>query len=565
MVLIFVSSERFDVALEMSIIAKRHFTAAKRRSSTAELLQNRRRSSVSELEDLRANHHRCAYHNRENAINESGESQEEDQTAELISSIMENPYDQLIRVIGKNSFPEIARSVQNFLDNQEPILNKQKLVLYLETIKTHSVPIIKEVMSAIRPSVLFPKHYKYKLMSESLKSGNPGVVDVVCGHLLPKSKLSKEDTVQIFKEALELNDLKILLSICVPLKMKRSIERDQAYRLLLMSIGTKNSAIVVQVLRGIRPKKVLTSQQKSYLLTSSIDTSNLGIVQIVLRLHDKIRQVEIENFLHKAVQSTPEIFLHLVHELKPVFNDSTLEDLLNSAYAASGNRDITRNIIQHFPPPSDIAKRFLEMFIRADDVVLIIVLLAHVSKLSAEEVQGIVVLSLRTGTNLFRYFSGIHDCPSEKISEIIEEQFEQSRRSCCSSNRCVNQTDDNSMWELIVHVLQSLQCSVSRIWEKLYQKFAQSGNTETLRLLNLSSTDNQENVVLHVLENLSRHPLKNEVIEVMLVPILKPTKTFLAHLEKLFNSGNFEEASIEVIQKYLLNFQHHSVHMVTEL
>lgn len=509
---------------------------------------------------------RRSFHNREGVISESSESEEDDQTAELISNLLLTPYDQLMRAISRGSFPEIAMSVQNILDNHEPILNNEKMDLYLETIKTRNVPVIKEVMSAIRPCALFPKHYKYKLMSESLRARHRGVVDVVCKHLYPRFKLSKEDTVQIVKEAMDLNDMTIFLSVCAPLKNKRLVERHQAFDLLLQSIQTKNSAMVVQILRVIRPKKALISQQKSHLLISSIGTRNSEIVQILLRLYNKIPKAEIEKYLHHAMDSTPAIFLHLIHELRPTIADETLEDLLTAAYNTHGNSAVTWHIIQHFPPPAHLTKRFLNIFIKAEDSVLISVLLKHVSTLTNEDVQRIVLLSLQTWTNLFRFFSGTHDCPSETVIEIMEEHLVQVKRDHLTSiYPRVNLSDDISASETLVQIISSLQYSVSKIWERLYHTFAQSENIHGITLLNHFPAENQENIVLRVLEDLSRHTSNTDVVDAMLASVVNPTNTFFAQLGKYSKLRNCEETSHEIIQNYLLKFERRPTQLESEV
>lgn len=208
---------------------------------------------------------RHVFHEKEKVINESSESRVSMETGGDIQTGTMMPYEQLMHAIAIKSFPNVAIAVQDILTNQEPVLNKRKLALYLETINTQNVPIIREVMSAIRPCALFPKHYKYTLMMKAVATRDSDIVDAVCKQMLPRCKLSKEDTVRLLREVLGMDDIRPMTSICGSLKNQRAVERDHAYCLLLQAVKSGSPTRVIYILRVIRPKKALTLQQLSFI------------------------------------------------------------------------------------------------------------------------------------------------------------------------------------------------------------------------------------------------------------------------------------------------------------
>ena len=494
---------------------------------------------------------RQLFHDREKVINESGESRisGEGEGSEPPQTNGVMAYPQLLIAVAKNSFPEVAMAVQDVLKNQEPILNLQKRDLYLEAVRTRNVPIIREVMVSIRPCALFPKHYKFTVMMESISAGDPDVVDVICKMLLPRSKLTKEDTVRILEGALAIDNQRILVSICASLKTKRLVERDHAYRLLLKAVESKDLVTVLHILRAIRPRRKLTVQQKSYLLQTSVDSCKLEIVNMILRMCGKIPSDEITNCLIQAVKSTPDIFLHLIHKLKPKLSETSLDNLLNNAYIVEGNNSLTSHIIKHYPPPPNIAHKFLQLFIRDSTEVLIPSILAHVNKLTNEEVQHICGLSLKTCSNLFRFFTGTHDCPRETISEIIMDHLQDWKPggSCVSS--CQTRLSPG-LSDTLVQVLKSLQFSESNILKNLYLNCAKSGNSHALGLLNNSEWVNREKCILDALENLMCHSSHSGPIEVLLHSHSTPTKEFIARLEVLTKNSRADKRLIAAVQKY---------------
>lgn len=498
---------------------------------------------------------RRTFHEREKVINESSESRESTETGGDIhvqtGSMM--PYEQLMHAIAKKSFPNVAIAVQDILTNQEPILNKRKLALYLETIKTQNVPIIREVMSAIRPCALFPKHYKYILMMKAMATWDSDIVDAVCKQMLPRFKLSKEDTVRLLREALGMDDIRPMISICASLKNKRAVERDHAFCLLLQAVKSGSPTRVVYILRVLRPKKALTVQQSSTLMISSIESGSLEIVQIALKIRKKYPTKVIEKCLYQALTSNTDIFLHLIHELKPRISDLALEELLNIAYIINGNREATCHILRHYRPPSHVASKFLKVFMRDNDKVLVPVILTYVANLTNEEVQRICRLSLDIGTNLFISFTGTHSCHGETITELVADHFHQAKIE--NGHRAMFQTE--ALPDTIVHLIRSLQYSESNIMKNLLLLFAKSGNVPALQLFcNSFMRIKKEKHIINVVETLLSIPSDTKAIENLLSSVRSLSPKLLAKLDAIVNKSKVDPNLIEMVQHYRRKLKH---------
>lgn len=496
---------------------------------------------------------RHVFHEKEKVINESSESRVSMETGGDIQTGTMMPYEQLMHAIAIKSFPNVAIAVQDILTNQEPILNKRKLALYLETINTQNVPIIREVMSAIRPCALFPKHYKYTLMMKAVATRDSDIVDAVCKQMLPRCKLSKEDTVRLLREVLGMDDIRPMTSICGSLKNQRAVERDHAYCLLLQAVKSGSPTRVIYILRVIRPKKALTLQQSSTLMISSIESGNLETVHIILKLRKKYPTKMIEKCLYRALTSSTDIFLHLIHEIKPRISNLALDELLNKTYIINGNREATCHILRHYPPPSDVASKFLKVFMRDNDTVLVPVILTHVANLTNEEVQCICRLSLDTCSNLFIFFTGTHSCPGEAVTELFADYFQQAKIE--NGNRAMFQTE--TLPDIIVHLIRSLQYSESKIMKSLLLHFAKSDNVPALRLFcnSFMRTDKDKHVI-HVIETLLSISSDTEGIECLLSSIRSPSPKLLTKLDAIVNKSKVDPNLIEMVQHYRQKLKH---------
>lgn len=463
------------------------------------------------------------------------------------------PYKQLIHTITIKNFPNITITIQNILTNQKPILNKHKLTLYLKTINTQNIPIIHKIISTLKPYTLFPKHYKYTLIIKTITTKNSNIINTIYKQILPKYKLSKKNTIQLLKKILNINNIHPITSIYTSLKNQKTIKKNHTYYLLLQTIKSKNPSQIIYILHIIKPKKTLTLQQNSTLIISSIKSNNLKTIHIILKLHKKYPTKIIKKYLYQTLTSNTNIFLHLIHKIKPKISNLTLNKLLNKTYIINKNQKTTYHILKHYPPPSNITNKFLKIFIQNNNTILIPIILTHITNLTNKKIQYIYQLSLNTYSNLFIFFTKTHNYPKKTITKLFTNHFQQTKIK--NKNKTIFQP--KTLPNTIIHLIQSLQYSKSKIITNLLLHFTKSNNIPTLQLFyNSFIKTNKNKHIIHIIKTLLSISSNTKNIKYLLNSIQSPSPKLLTKLNTIINKNKINPNLIKIIQHYKQKLKH---------